>query len=116
MSTPLIAHVEIPSTNLDRTSEFLKNVFGWEFKPFGNGYVLFNNHRGIMAGLRKVENVVNGDCTVFHVSVESIDEILEKAKNHDGQVKTGKTIIPAMGFYALLMDPDGNTIGLYQKS
>ncbi len=116
MSTPLIAHVEIPSTNLDRTSEFLKNVFGWEFKPFGNGYLLFNDHRGIMAGLRKVEKVVTGDCTVFHVSVKSIDEIIDKAKKHDGQVKTGKTIIPVMGWYAVISDPDGNSIGLYQKS
>lgn len=116
MSNPLIAHVEIPSTDLERSNKFLVDVFGWEFKPFGNGYLLYNNHRGIMAGLRKVERVSGGDCTVFHVSVESIDEILEKTKKHGGHIKTGKTTIPAMGFYALITDPDGNTIGLYQKS
>ena len=116
MSNPLIAHVEIPSTNLDRTSEFFKNVFGWEFKPFGHGYLLFNNHKGIMAGLRKVEKVLKGDCTVFHVNVTSIDDILEKSKKYGGEIKTGRTTIPAMGWYALIYDPDGNTIGLYQKN
>ncbi len=53
MSGHLIAHVEIPATDLDRESLFLKNVFGWEFKEFGKGYLLFNNHKGIMVGLAK---------------------------------------------------------------
>lgn len=116
MAKPLIAHVEIPSTNLERSSEFYNKVFGWEFKPFGNGYLLFNNHQGIMAGLRKVEQVLKGDCTVFHVNVDNIDQMLEKVKASGGHIKTGKTTIPAMGWYAVLFDPDGNSVGLYQKS
>lgn len=116
MAQPLIAHVEIPSTNLDKSKDFFKNVFGWDFKPFGNGYLLFNNYKGIMVGLRQVESVSGGDTTVFHINVESIDEILEKAKEFGGDVKTEKITIPAMGWYALIYDTDGNTIGLYQKS
>jgi len=116
MSNPLISHIEIPSTDLNRSSEFFKNVFGWEFKPFGNGYLLFNNHQGIMAGLRKVETVVKGDTTVFHVTVDHLEQALEKTKTAGGHIKTGKTTIPAMGWYAVISDPDGNSIGLYQKS
>jgi hypothetical protein len=116
MQSSLIAHVEIPSIDLNRSSDFLKNVFGWDFKPFGNGYLLYNNHQGIMAGIRKVEKVISGNCTVFHVTVSNIDETLEKTKKYGGHIKTGKTTIPAMGWYALITDLDGNTIGLYQKS
>jgi len=116
MPQPLIAHVEIPSTNLDRTKDFLKDLFDWDFKPFGNGYLLFNNHNGIMVGIRKVDSVVEGDCTVFHVSVDNIDELLEKSRQFGGGIKTAKTTIPVMGWYALIVDPDGNTIGLFQKS
>jgi predicted enzyme related to lactoylglutathione lyase len=116
MSDHLIAHVEIPTTDLERGSLFLKNVFGWEFKAFGNGYLLFNNKKGIMAGLRKVDKVAEGDTTVFHVRITDIDEVIKKAKENGGKVKREKTVIPAMGWYALLNDPDGNTIGLYQKS
>jgi predicted enzyme related to lactoylglutathione lyase len=116
MLNPLIAHIEIPSTDLDKSKDFFKKIFNWEFKPFGNGYLLFNNHKGIMAGLRKVDSVSKGDSTVFHVNVENIDETLKKAAEYGGSVKRGKTIIPAMGWYALINDPDGNTIGLYQKS
>lgn len=116
MPNPLISHIEIPSTNLDRSNDFLKNVFGWESKPFGNGYLLFNNHQGITAGLRQVEKVLSGDCTVFHINVDRIDDVLEKTKKSGGHIKTGKTTIPAMGWYALISDPDGNTIGVYQKN
>ena len=116
MLTPLIAHIEIPSTNLDRTKDFLLKLLNWDFKPFGNGYLLFNNHKGIMVGLRKTERVSTGESTVFHVNVESIDNILKNVESIGGKIKKGKTVIPAAGWYALINDPDGNTIGLYQKS
>jgi hypothetical protein len=116
MSDHLIAHIEIPATDLEKESLFLKNVFGWEFKAFGQGYLLFNNHKGIMVGLRKVENVAAGDTTVFHVNITDIDEVIKKAKENGGKVNREKTVIPAMGWYALITDPDENTIGLYQKS
>lgn len=116
MPIPLISHIEIPSTDLNRSSEFLKKVLNWDFKPFGNGYLLYNNHQGIMAGIRKVEKVAKGDCTVFHVTVDNIDDVLEKTRNAGGHIKVGKTTIPAMGWYAVIFDLDGNSIGLYQKS
>ena len=116
MSTHLIAHVEIPATDLTRESIFLKNVFGWEFKEFGKGYLLFNNKKGIMVGLREVDSVTAGDTTVFHINIANIDEVLKKAKENGGKVKIEKTVIPAMGWYALITDPDGSTIGLYQKN
>ena len=112
----LIAHVEIPSTDLDRSSLFFNKIFDWKFRAFGNGYLLFNNQKGIMVGLRKVDNVETGDTTVFHVNIKDIDDVLKKAKENGGKVKREKTVIPAMGWYALLTDPDGNTIGLYQRS
>ena len=116
MADSLIAHVEIPTTNLDKSKVFYNKVLGWDFKPFGNGYLLFNNHKGTMVGLRKVDEVSKGESTVFHVSMPDIDSILKKAKENGGAVKRNKTVIPAMGWYALFNDLDGNTIGLYQKS
>ncbi len=115
MADHLIAHVEIPSSDLNQTKDFFNKVFGWEFKPFGNGYMLFNNHKGIMVGIRQVEKVNSGDSTVFHINVPSIDEVLNKVKSSGGNIFKGKTVIPAMGWYALLKDPQGNIIGLFQK-
>jgi predicted enzyme related to lactoylglutathione lyase len=53
---------------------------------------------------------------VFHINVENIDELLQKGFELGGSIKRGISIIPAMGWYALFFDPDGNTIGLYQRN
>lgn len=116
MADSLIAHVEIPVTDLERSREFYQKVLGWEFKNFGNGYLLFNNHKGTMAGLRKVDQVLNGDTTIFHINIPDIDSILKKVKENGGAIQRNKTVIPVMGWYALFNDPDGNTVGLYQKN
>ncbi len=116
MANPLISHIEIPSKDLDKSKDFYLKLFGWDFKAFGNGYLLFNNHKGIMVGLRKVSRIFQGDNTIFHVSVEDIDSTLKKCDQLGGSLKREKTVIPAMGWYALFFDPDGNTIGLFQKN
>lgn len=116
MADHLIAHVEIPSSNPDQTKDFFSKVFGWEFKPFGKGYMLFNDHKGTMVGIRQVEKVNSGDTTVFHVNVNNIDETLKAAKSNGGSTFKEKSIIPAMGWYALLKDPQGNIVGLYQRN
>lgn len=116
MHNSLVAHLEIPSTDLDKSKEFYIKVFGWDFKPFGKGYLLFNNHKGIMVGLRHVEKVLKGDSTVFHVYVEDIEDKLKIAESSGGSIKRSKTVIPAMGWYALINDIDGNTIGLFEKN
>ena len=114
MASDFIAHVEIPSTNLDKSSEFYQTLFGWDFKPFGNGYLLYNTHKAFTIGLRKVEKIVKGECTIFHVRVEDLGSLLAKATSLGAHISRGKTTIPAMGYYALITDLDGNTIGLYQ--
>ena len=114
MSVNLIAHVEIPSTNLNTTTDFYEKVFSWKFKPFGRGYLLYNTHNQLTIGLRKVEKVSTGDTTTFHIRTDNIDEVLENGVKEGGSVFREKTVIPAMGYYALIKDPDGNTIGLYQ--
>jgi uncharacterized protein len=116
MTSPLISHIEIPSTDLDKSKDFYEKLFNWDFKPFGNGYLLFNDHKGIMVGLRKVDAVAKGENTVFHVNTENIDACLEKCLKLGGSVKRRKTVIPAMGWFALLFDIDGNTIGLFEKN
>jgi len=75
---------------------------------------LFNTHKGFTIGLRKTEKVSKGDCTIFHIKVDDVSNYISKATGLGGHISRGKTTIPAMGYYALITDLDGNTIGLYQ--
>lgn len=116
MASDIIAHAEIPTTDLEKSKEFLFKLFGWEFKSFGKGYLLFNTHKGFTLGLKKVDKISTGETTIFHIKVNSIEESLKKSKELGGEIYRDKTIIPAMGFYALIKDPVGNTLGLYQTN
>ncbi|MDP4115611.1 MAG: VOC family protein [Bacteroidota bacterium] len=112
----LIAHAEIPVKDIDKAKAFYEQLFGWEFRPFGNGYLLFNNHKGITIGLKKVDEIQSGNTTIFHINIKEIEKYLDKAKELGGKEVRAKTIIPAMGYYALVGDLDGNTIGLFQTN
>ncbi len=114
MSHHLIAHVEIPVTDIDKAKTFYRGLFGWDLKDFGRGYSLYNSHRGTTIGIRKAESIVSGDTTIFHMLVEDIDASLETVQQLGGKVYREKTIIPVFGYYALFQDPDGNILGLYQ--
>ena len=116
MASDFIAHVEIPSTNIEKTSEFFNKLLDWTFKPFGKGYLLYNTHKAFTVGIKKVDKVSQGDTTIFHIRVNDINLFTEKAAKLGGEIFRGKTTIPAMGYYALIKDIDGNTIGLYQSN
>jgi len=115
MAHQFIAHVEIPSTNLEASKDFYEKVFAWELKDFGNGYLLFNTHEGITIGLRKVKKVNSGDTTIFHIHVKDIEGTLDKVVSAGGKIFREKTVIPVFGWYALLNDNEGNVLGLFQS-
>jgi len=114
MASEFIAHIEIPVKDTDRSAEFYSKLFGWDFRPFGRGYHLYNSHKSFTVGLRKADNIVSGDTTIFHLRIDNIEGYLNKSTELGGNVYRGKTIIPAMGHYALIKDIDGNIIGLFQ--
>jgi hypothetical protein len=114
MASEFIAHIEIPVKDTDKSADFYSKLFGWDFRPFGRGYHLYNTHKGFTVGLRKADNIATGDTTIFHLRINDIDNYLTRSMELGGDIYRGKTIIPAMGHYALIKDIDGNIIGLFQ--
>ncbi|MBU7014011.1 MAG: VOC family protein [Theionarchaea archaeon] len=109
-----ICHIEWSSTDLERTKKFLSGLFEWEFEYWGENYLLFSPPEGVGGGIAQVENVNPGDSPLIHVEVDEIEPYLEKAKQLGGCVAAPKTEIPTVGWYAVLTDPDGNLVGLFQ--
>lgn len=115
MSKHIIAHVEIPSTDLERTKEFLNKLFQWDLKPFGNNYLLYNTTNGTTIGVRMVPTIAKGNCPSFHILVDNIERVLDLVPGLGGKIFKEKAVIPVYGWYALINDPDGNIIGLYEE-
>ena len=51
-----IDYIEIPVTDLQRASEFLHGLFGWEFQEWGPDYSSFNDGR-LEGGLRRADSM-----------------------------------------------------------
>jgi predicted enzyme related to lactoylglutathione lyase len=57
------------------------------------------------------EKIIGLECTV---SVENVDDILEKVKNNGGQLLIPKTAIPYVGWIAKFLDTEDNLICVMQ--
>jgi len=119
-----IVHFEIPAENLERIKKFYSDLFGWKFEKFPGPTEYWNvqtvpvNEEGIPmrpgvnGGMMKKDRPEHKP--VNYISVESVDEYSNKAVQLGGQIIVPKMEIPGMGWWALVLDPDGNQIGLFE--
>ncbi|HUT15621.1 MAG TPA: VOC family protein [Anaerolineae bacterium] len=113
MTKNAICYVEWSCTDLGRTRAFLAGLFDWQFEPSGEDYLIIKAPAGPGGGVQKVDDVQPGASPVVYVEVDEIEDYLRRTKELGGVVAIEKTEIPTLGWYALIKDPDGNTIGLY---
>ena len=119
-----IVHFEIPAENLERLKKFYSDLFGWKFEKFPGPTEYWNvqtvhvNEEGIPmrpgvnGGMMKKDRPEHKP--INYISVESVDEYSNKAVQLGGQIIVPKMEIPGMGWWALVLDPDGNQIGLFE--
>ncbi|MGA9751403.1 MAG: VOC family protein [Acidobacteriota bacterium] len=109
-----VCHVEWSCTDLERTKAFLWGLFGWEFEPFGEDYLLFTAPEGPDVGIQRVAEVGPGDSPTVYVEVPSVATCSQQAEELGGEVVTPKAEIPGVGWFSRVKDPDGNVIGLFE--
>ena len=120
-----ICHFEIPVDDLERASEFYRGLFGWNITKWGGSAtpIAMVSTVPLDEKFMPVRPGVNGMLIkkqhphhpfANYVSVESVDEYLEKAVALGGQVVMPRTAVPGMGWFAYFKDPDNNILGLWQ--
>ena len=113
MAEAYVSHVEWCCRDIETTADFFHALFGWQFKPFGNNYLLCNPGQGPAVGLLRGEPAVQTSCQVF-VTVNSIDTQLQRANALGGRTYVEKTLISDYGWYAQFKEPQGNIVGLFE--
>jgi len=106
-------HIEIPTTDIEKSKKFYADVFGWkmEHDPKSD-YWMFDAGGGIGGGF--VNQPYIGSGTILpYIMVTSIENVLERIVAAGGAVFTPKTEIPGMGWFAIFRDPVGVKVGLY---
>ncbi len=110
-----ICYIEMPTTDIARSSAFYKRVFGWNVRTRGDGSLAFDDTTGEVSGtwvLGRPPAATPG--LLFYVMVDSVAATLETI------VASGGEIVQPIGadapeITARFRDPGGNVIGLYQQ-
>jgi predicted enzyme related to lactoylglutathione lyase len=109
-----ICYIEMPATDVARSSEFYRKVFGWNIRTRGDGAVAFDDGVGQVSGTWVTGRVPAAPGLLVYIMVDSA------AATVDAVVAAGGTIVQPIGadapeITARFTDPGGNVIGLYQQ-
>lgn len=112
-----ITHIEFPADDTERARRFYSELFGWQFQEMEGlpGYFLFNTGpASAIGGAIGERGRSTGERTRLYIETDSIDAALARVHELGGTVVTEKTEIPGQGWYAVVNDPEGNELGLYE--
>ena len=109
-----ICYIELPATDVSRSAEFYKSVFGWRIRERGDGSVGFDDGVDEVSGTflpGRAPATEKG--LLVHIMVDSVAASLDKI------VKSGGRVVQPIGadlpeITARFCDPGENVLGLYQ--
>ena len=110
-----ICYLEMPASDIARSAEFYKRVFGWNIRTRDNGSVAFDDAVGEVSG-----SWVQGRApattpgVLVYVMVDSVAKTLELVAANGGEI-VQPIGADAPEITARFRDPGGNVIGLYQQ-
>jgi uncharacterized protein len=110
-----ICYLEIPATDIARSSDFYHRVFGWNIRKRGDGHLAFDDTIGEVSGswvLGRPPSSSPG--IVIYIMVDSVEATLKSVAAHGGEV-VQPIGADAPEITARFRDPGGNVIGLYQE-
>jgi predicted enzyme related to lactoylglutathione lyase len=111
-----IVHIEIPSSDFEKSGRFYRELFGWKITPMPEmNYALWEPMEGPGGGFNPLGADVKVGEVLIHVDSDDIDADLKKAKALGGTVLREKTEIPNIGWWGVFRDPTGNAIALYRS-
>ena len=107
-----VVHFEIPADDLVRARDFYSTVFGWKMNQMPQmGYTIVGTTETDEKGMPKEPGAINGGMLeredpvnhpVITISVENIDQSLEKIVKNGGKVVRGKMASWRHGIRCLL--------------
>ncbi|MEP6906049.1 MAG: VOC family protein [Gemmatimonadales bacterium] len=110
-----ICYIEMPTTDIDRSAKFYREVFGWKTRQRGDGATAFDDTTGQVSGTWVLGRPPTEEPGLLvYIMVDSAPDALASA------LANGAELVQAIGadapeITARFRDPGGNVIGLYQQ-
>jgi predicted enzyme related to lactoylglutathione lyase len=110
-----ICYIEMPATDIERSADFYKTVFGWNVRKRGDGSTAFDDTIGEVSGswiVGRPPSTAPG--FLFYIMVDSVAASIEKVLANGGEI-VQQIGADAPEITARFRDPGGNIVGLYQE-
>jgi predicted enzyme related to lactoylglutathione lyase len=110
-----ICYLEMPATDIARSADFYKQVFGWNIRERGDGSTAFDDTTGQVSGawvLGRPPAAKPG--LLFYIMVDSVAAAVDAVVAHGGEI-VQPLGADAPEITARFRDLGGNVIGLYQQ-
>jgi uncharacterized protein len=109
-----ICYIEIPATDIGRSSAFYEAVFGWKIRRRGDGHLAFDDGVGQVSGTWVTDRPPSHEPGLLLYIM-----VADAAAAVDAVVANGGEVVQAIGadapeITARFRDPGGNVIGIYQ--
>jgi predicted enzyme related to lactoylglutathione lyase len=105
------------SSDPKQAQDFYTQLFGWStevFKPGEIDYAMISSGGQSHGGFAKAMEGAPPPHWLSHVRVENLDETIEKAKSAGGKIAAGPFEMSEVGRMAIIGDPQGAYVGVYQ--
>jgi uncharacterized protein len=111
-------HIELTTGDVTAANEFYGSLFDWKLEdmPMGDdAYTMINTGEEPGGGIMATPAPGVPTAWMVYVQVEDVAQAVAKAKELGGEVQMDKTPIPNMGFFAMIADPTGGVIGVWES-
>lgn len=110
-----ICYIEIPASDVEQSSEFYRNFFGWKIRKLYDGHTAFDDTTGEVSGAWETGRKPHADPgMVVYVMVEDIGSTVDAIEAGGGKI-VRHVGADAPEITARFSDPAGNVFGLYQE-
>jgi predicted enzyme related to lactoylglutathione lyase len=110
-----ICYVEMPASDITRSADFYRKVFGWTIRQRGDGSTAFDDGAGEVSGTWvRGRSPASAPGLLVYIMVDNVTATLDAIVANDGQV-VQPIGADAPEITARFRDPGGNIIGLYQQ-
>jgi predicted enzyme related to lactoylglutathione lyase len=112
-----VVHFEIPAGDPQKLAEFYTTLLGWKIAKVpveGFDYWICRTGDGPGIDGAITRRSPSRQSVINSVRVEEIDAFLNNAVAEGARIIVNKAAVRAMGWYAVVADPDGNPLGFWQ--
>ena len=122
-----VVHFEIYARDAEKLAKFYSSLFDWTIEAMpGMDYHYVKTVDTDAQGMPTQPGSINGGLIVRpagfedpgwvnYVNVESLDPAVKRAQDLGAKVMKPRAPVPGMGWFAMLIDPQGNSFALWER-